>query len=324
MKNYTFIIKSIYSILLCITLSACSLIGDEALGIQAYDYSSLGKTPNKLRFIAIGDTGKGNLGQYQVAQAMQDKCVKSGCDFVLLLGDNIYNTGVDSVNDKQFQSKFELPYKNLDMPFFAVLGNHDYGGNGKNHDPKKSTYQIKYSEVSAKWVMPSHYYHFDIQHSSFFALDTNAQLWNLAKQQRVDVAEWIKASNAQWKIAFGHYPYISNGLHGNAGEYDSYPPSNKFSGHENKAFTETVLCGKVDLYIAGHDHDKQWLEDTCNGTQFTVSGAGASTRQISGMNPTLFENDELGFLYISIDGNVLNAEFIDVDGNVEFKHTIKK
>lgn len=323
MKKMTFIIRTTHYVFLCLILSACSLIND-AIGITKFDYNSLGKSPDKLRFIAIGDTGKGNLGQYQVAQAMQDKCEKSGCDFILLLGDNIYKSGVDSVSDKQFQSKFELPYKKLDIPFFAVLGNHDYGGNGKRYDPAKSNYQVKYSEISKKWHMPQHYYHFDIQHTSFFALDTNAQLVKQDKQQKLDMVEWINASTSTWKIAFGHHPYLSNGQHGNAGEYDGLSHSNKYSGLENKIFTETILCGKVDLYISGHDHDKQWLKDTCKGTQFTVSGAGSSTRQISGINPTLFENDELGFLYISIDGAMLNAEFIDVDGNVEFKHSIKK
>ena len=323
MKKFTFIKRFASYILLSLILSACSLI-DDAIGIQSFDYSKLGSSPNKLRFIAIGDTGKGNLGQYQVAQAMQEKCDKSGCDFVLLLGDNIYKSGVDAIDDKQFKTKFELPYKNIVVPFFAVLGNHDYGGNGKNYDPRKSIYQIQYSEISSKWHMPRHYFHFNIQNTSFFAIDTNAQLWQQDKQQKIDVTKWVNSSSSQWKIAFGHHPYLSNGLHGNAGEYDGFSKSNKFSGLHNKIFTETVLCGKVDLYLSGHDHDKQWLEDTCQGTQFAVSGAGSSTRQLSGLNASLFENDELGFLYISIDGSKLNAEFIDVDGNVEFKHSIKK
>ena len=47
-----------------------------------------------------------------------------------LLGDNIYDSGVTSVTDPQWQTKFEIPYMGVNLPFYVVLGNHDYGGNG--------------------------------------------------------------------------------------------------------------------------------------------------------------------------------------------------
>jgi len=323
MNTSTFISNIIILLLLGVSLNACSII-NEASAIPVYDYSTIGKTPDKLRFIAVGDTGKGNSGQYQVAQTMQKKCEKSGCDFILLLGDNIYNSGVTSIDDPQFKRKFELPYKKINVPFFAVLGNHDYGGNGRKYDPEKSIYQIKYSAISDKWHMPHNYYHFTIQNTSFFALDTNILMRKLDKQQKTDITNWIKSTQSKWNIAFGHHPYISNGQHGNAGEYDGVSESSALNGQAINDFTESVLCGKVDLYLSGHDHDRQWLEYKCRGTQFAISGAGSSTRQLSGINPTLYESDEPGILYISIDGNTLTAEFIDVDSEVNFKHTIKK
>jgi hypothetical protein len=67
----------------------------------------LGGGPRGVRFAAIGDTGKGNTGQKQVADAIARKCAASGCDFVQLLGDNIYDSGVTSVTDPQWQTKFE-------------------------------------------------------------------------------------------------------------------------------------------------------------------------------------------------------------------------
>src|SRR5262245_60003455 len=80
-----------------------------------------------LRFIAVGDTGRGDDGIRAVAAAMKDVCDHRGCDFILLLGDNIYYAGVDSVTDPQWQTKFEEPYAAIDLPFYAALGNHDYG-----------------------------------------------------------------------------------------------------------------------------------------------------------------------------------------------------
>src|SRR5690606_35024948 len=40
--------------------------------------------PKPVKFIAIGDTGKGNADQRRVAVAMRDLCAAKGCDFVLM------------------------------------------------------------------------------------------------------------------------------------------------------------------------------------------------------------------------------------------------
>ena len=81
--------------------------------------------PKVVRFAALGDAGTGSSAQYAVGKALGDKCKQSGCDFVLYLGYNFYDTGVKDENDKQFAEKFELPYATVDAPFYVVLGNHD-------------------------------------------------------------------------------------------------------------------------------------------------------------------------------------------------------
>ena len=301
--------------------TSCSFI-DDKLGIELLENEVAGSGPDKLKFVAIGDTGKGNAGQFEVAEAIRKKCAMDGCDFVLMLGDNIYDAGVSGDNDIQFQTKFEIPYKDISIPFFMVLGNHDYGGIG--YDITKSIHQIEYTNDSSKWRMPRHFYKFQVQNTTFFALDTNAQMYHLAKDQKKDVPGWIERASTEWKIAFGHHPYKSNGRHGNAGSYEGVSGIPIASGEGVKEFAESVWCGKVDLYLSGHDHNRQWLAVDCNGTQLALSGAGASTTRLQGNNPTLFESDELGLLYISIDGSTLTAEFVDINGETEFTHTIEK
>jgi hypothetical protein len=277
-----------------------------------------------VRFAAMGDTGKGNSGQYQVAAAVQAKCAASGCDFVLLLGDNIYDSGVSSPDDPQFQTKFEQPYANINLPFYVILGNHDYGGNGAGYEFSKGPYEVEYSSRSTKWRMPATYYRFREQHVEFFALDTNSQMYNRADDQRADVPRWIAASTATWKIALGHHPYLSNGTHGNAGEYDGVPFIPIANGAGVKDFFEAVVCGKVDLYLCGHDHSRQWLTPTCNGTELVVSGAGASTTDLPGSNASRFQASTLGFLYVRIEGRTLTAEFVNAAGEVEFTRALAK
>ena len=105
-----------------------------------------------VRFIAMGDGGEGNTNQYQNAAAIKTLCESKGCEFVLYLGDNFYNDGVESVDDEQFQTKFELPYAELDLPFYVVLGNHDYGS--WSIWEYKAAYEVEYTDHSDKWFLP--------------------------------------------------------------------------------------------------------------------------------------------------------------------------
>lgn len=283
-----------------------------------------------VRFVALGDTGTGSSEQKKVGNAISALCKSRGCDFVQLLGDNLYESGASSVDDPIWQAKFEVPYAAIDLDFYAVLGNHDYGANGAGTDFPKGRNEIDYTAKSKKWKMPAAYYHYAPSSGGgaveLFALDTNMSMFGQDAAQKTDVAGWLAASTAEWKIAVGHHPYKSNGPHGNAGSYDavfgaSLPPMN---GVGVKRYLEDTICGKVDLYLSGHDHSRQWLNESCKGTELAVSGAGAKTTELGGKNPSLFESLELGFLYIVIEGKKLTADFVDENGNVEFTHVIQK
>ncbi len=279
-----------------------------------------------VRFIAVGDTGTGKEGQYQVADAIEKVCAAQGCDFALGLGDNIYESGVDSVDDVQWLDKFEKPYQDLNFPFYMTLGNHDNsyfagGGLDNTKGELQVDYHYKEDRVSEKWNMPARYYHFSAPLSDseplvdFFSLDSNPlaslsdikkDYWQLPykKQQAQWFDETIKSTLGKWKIAFAHHPYISNGSHGNAGLYDYVAGL----GGVYKDFLEQEVCNRVDVIIAGHDHDMQWLRPVlpCGKTFHMVSGAGAKSRSFSNpdRNQSYWQADEtLGFFYVEIEGD---------------------
>lgn len=292
-------------------------------GTAGPDAATTTPATKAVRFVAMGDTGTGSNDQVKIANAIAAKCKKDGCDFVQLLGDNLYDSGASSVDDPIWQSKFEIPYAAIDLDFFAVLGNHDYGAGGAGTDFPKGKNEIEYTKKSKKWKMPAAYYHFEKGNLEIFALDTNMAMFGQDAAQKTDVSAWLAASKAEWKIAVGHHPYKSNGPHGNAGRYDGIPIA-PISGSGVKSYLEGTICGKADVYFSGHDHSQQWLNESCNGTELAVSGAGAKTTELKGKNPSLYESLELGFLYIVIDGKKLTAEFIDENGNIEFTHAITK
>lgn len=272
-----------------------------------------------VRFVALGDAGEGNAAQYAVADAIGVVCAARGCDFALYLGDNFYNSGVDGVDDEQWVTKFEDPYADLDLPFFPVLGNHDLGLLGLGLDFLKADTYVEYTQYSAKWTMPDRFYRFQWGPVAFHALDTTRIFYALADDQHAWLDAELAASTAGWNVVFGHHPYVSNGAHGNAGEYEGIDPWIPLTeiprGQYVKEFVEDTVCGRADLYLAGHDHTLQWLEPTC-GTEFIVSGAGAKTTGLEDRGtPTFFEDDATeGFLWAEFDGDRFSGTFYDRDG----------
>lgn len=326
------IASALVGLLLCCSTFAMSDKPDPLPDVDPVE----GKT---VRFIAIGDMGTGKDGQYKVAQAIAAVCAERGCDFAIGLGDNIYEAGADSSNDIQFEMKFEQPYRQLDFPFYMTLGNHDnswlVGGDGLNNDKGEAQveYHYKRDRLSNKWHMPARYYNFtapkgDVQPLvEFFSLDSNPlaavadadpEYWQLPyrdKQQRwLDVE--LQDSNAPWKIAFAHHAFISNGKHGNAGMYDGFPGAGVIYYNMLKKH----VCDRVDVMIAGHDHDLQWLKpvDKCGKTFHIVSGAGGKTRELKNKdkNPAYWQADNtLGFFYIEIEGDEFRGTAYTVDND---------
>jgi tartrate-resistant acid phosphatase type 5 len=295
-----------------------------------------------VKFIAIGDTGKGNADQRRVAIAIRDLCAAKGCDFVLMLGDNIYDAGVESTTDSQWQTKFEQPYMDVNLPFYVALGNHDYGGKliidvaGIGNEFDKGKVEVDYTQVSTKWNMPATHYTFTWGHVGFVVLDTNSILWG--DNTYGDQAQWLpgalaEVANKRWVFTAGHHPYRSNGQHGNAGDYDAPElaginignPLPIQNGDAVKSFFEDHVCGISQAYFAGHDHSRQWLDEPTAlcGTQMIVSGAGASVTSLQDRgNKALYQDaSKVGFMYVVIDGDKFTGEFYDGNGAMDYSHS---
>lgn len=274
------------------------------------------KTPGVkyLQFIAAGDFGTGGLGQRAVAFGMSGKSRVDPVEFVLLLGDNFYEDGVESVNDEQFQSKFEDMYNSssLQIPFYAVLGNHDYRGNPEA--------QVQYTGASKRWKMPARYYTFtqpidDSTEVQFLALDTNPIA--AGDPQATEQIAWLKSeldkSHARWKIVFGHHPLYSGGHHGNDQETLIM-----------RARLEPILEPAIDLYLCGHDHDQQLIKPLDKRLHYIISGAGAKCRDVEWKDDTIYAGTNLGFSWFRLSHHELVVEFLTATGKLDYAHVIAK
>lgn len=265
-----------------------------------------------VRFLLTGDTGTQDGVQAETAEAMKALCQERGCDFAMFLGDNIYNVGpLIGTEDPQFDTAFEDHYADFDFPVYLTLGNHDGGGAGAIilTGDYEVQYTYKEGKPSQNWQMPARYYNVTFG-------DDLVGIWSIdgdtlpldgeptdikigpsviydGRVQRQWLHDSVRASNATWKFAFGHYQYGSNGNYGRG--------SDGF-----RAALEETVCDEVQFYFHGHEHDMRWLlpQEECGRTQFLVSGAGAhvEVRPPSDLGyPEVFNYRETsGFVWVEV------------------------
>src|SRR5580700_8912217 len=82
-------------------------------------------------FLIFGDWGRGGeFHQRDVAIQMGVAAAARHCRFIVSVGDNFYEKGVQTATDPQWKSSFEAVYTapSLGVPWYVILGNHDYKG----------------------------------------------------------------------------------------------------------------------------------------------------------------------------------------------------
>lgn len=275
-----------------------------------------------LKFLVIGDWGrKGLFRQQEIADQMAISAKLVQADFVISTGDNFYDAGVASVDDPNWQQSFEQIYTapSLQIPWYCVLGNHDYDGNVQA--------QIDYSEISSRWNLPAPYYHITKQTGQEEVLivftDTSPFIFEyylnvkpaIIAQDKDKQLRWLDqtlaGSRAKWKIVVGHHPvYSSSPFHGDAPELID-------------AFVPLFKKYQVDLYLAGHEHDLQ-LQKPQGDTYYLVSGAGSEIRETRAYAFTAFSASSNGFALIHLDDTSLKVEFINDAGEILYRKIIAK
>jgi len=269
-----------------------------------------------LHFAIIGDWGRqGRPDQREVAQQMALACEKVGASFVVSVGDNFYERGVTSLEDDHWQKSFETVYDapSLQVPWYVILGNHDYAG--------KCEPQLEYGKTHPRWIMPARYYAktYSIDATTkleCFYLDTcpfvkeyhdrPLEFVEIPAQDSAAQLKWLDkalaASTAEWKLVFGHHPAYSSGLaHGNQPEVI-------------ELILPLLHKHRVQAYIAGHDHDLEHLK--VGDLDLIVSGAGSEHRPVKEPATSPFSQACSGFAMASVGPHEMQVRFIDNAGTL--------
>jgi hypothetical protein len=253
-----------------------------------------------VRVLAFGDFGTGTENQKAVAAAMREFHKKSPFDFAVTLGDNFYSLGMESPTDPRWKTQWDDLYNPLGIKFYATMGNHDWGY------ADSPAAELLFARQSRSWQMPAPYYTFTAGPIQFFALDTN----EVSEAQLIWLKEELDKSRARWKLVYGHHPIYSAGQHGN--------------NVSLIARLLPVLKGRVDVYLAGHDHDLQHLKPEGALHFFVSGGGGAGIRIIKPGERSLFAKSSYGFSVLDVTATELKVTFISAASENLYEYTLHK
>jgi hypothetical protein len=247
--------------------------------------------PNRLtsvKFAVIGDSGRGSQAQRDIAAQMMRAREHFKFEFVLMLGDNIYEAPL-SADD--YRLKFEQPYAALlaaGVDFYAVLGNHD-DAREVDYPLFKMNGQRYYSFRPPEDLLARL-----TTRVEFFALDTT----NPDGAQMQWLAERLAASKAEWKICFLHHPIYTSGRYRSA------------SRVYRQMLEPLFVRYGVDAAFSGHEHIYQ-RSRLQRGVQYFVSGGAGSIRRGDGVPSPLIArsySDDLHFMLVELDRDEMHFQ----------------
>jgi predicted phosphodiesterase len=269
------------------------------------DVLTLPRKPGSVRFAAIGDSGRGDPPQYDVSAQMQAFRKVFSYDFVVMLGDNVYDGGTP----EYYRDRFELPYKPLldeGVKFYATIGNHDFP-NQPFYPPFNMGGQRYYTFKPPSLVARIAGSGDDVR---FFMIDTE----RLDRPQLEWIDREMGQSESEWKIPIFHRPIYTSGRYAR--------PARAFRA----ALEPLFLKHGVKVAFSGHEHFYERIKPQQGITYFISGGAGslrAGDIRPTGLTDVGFDRD-YHFMLIEISGDELYFQAISRTGVTVDTGTVRR
>jgi len=256
---------------------------------------ALPRKPGSVRFAAIGDSGRGDQPQYEVSAQMQAYRKVFDYDFVIMLGDNVYDGGTPEF----YRQRFELPYKPLlddGVKFYATIGNHD-DPNQPFYPPfnmgGERYYTFKPPSLLTRAIGTGD----DVR---FFMIDTE----RLDRPQLEWLDREMTRSESEWKIPVFHRPMYTSGRYARPAQI-------------YRALLEPLfLKHGVKVGFSGHEHFYERIKPQQGITYFISGGAGSlrvADIRPTGLTDVGFDRD-YHFMLVEISGDELFYQAISRTG----------
>ncbi len=307
-------------------------------------------TERPYRFWVLGDAGTGTTSQTSVRDAFETWNGAQTVDGVLLLGDNVYETGTDA----EYQTKFFdiYPARLRNTTFWPCFGNHDAGSasSATQTGPYYQSFTMpKFAECGGLASGTQAYYSFDYGNIHFVCLDSEGS----SLSDTGAMAQWLQADLAanqrEWLVAFWHHPPYSKGGH----DSDSPTADSGKMWNMRQVMVPILESYGVDLLLFGHEHayfrtkfvDGHYGTSTTfseatmlkqpgmgtpgvdgpyfkpvgpnNGAVHTVAGSSGKLNSYTRSMPVLALNlNELGSFVLDVNGREMTARFLNNSGAV--------
>jgi len=280
----------------------------------------------------VSRNGSGFQAQKMVARGMERYARSSGLhpEALFMLGDSWYGDLAGGAASPRWIEQFErmYPVETFAGPAYSMLGNHDY--QMLPPEVNKLEAELEYARSGrgldarpTRWTLPSRWYTFDFPKRNpqihVIVLDSNmprpdgswqhGRDFTLKPEEQAEQLAWFegqlqKPRTTPFLGVLAHHPVYSNGPHGDhpvlVREWD--PLFRKY---------------KVDLYMAGHDHDLQHLEFEGHPTTHFLSGGGGAdlyVLKVDGLDRGPYAQEVHGFSHLSVTRSALELRHLDGDG----------
>ncbi|MCZ6594159.1 MAG: metallophosphoesterase, partial [Bacteroidetes bacterium] len=314
-------------------------------------------TSKPTRIWVIGDSGTKNDKARSVRDMYYNYTADQHTNVWLMLGDNAYRNGTD----KEYQrAVFENMYEEMlrKTVLWPTLGNHD--GKTFSSPGPHPYYDIftlpKNGEAGGMASGTEAYYSFDYSNVHFICLNsTTRDLRHPKSAMWAWLEEDLAANHKDWTIAFWHHPPYSKGSHDSdsegalikmrqralprledagvdlvlSGHSHSYERSFLLDGHYGDSSTLTEAM-KINGGDGRTDGDEEYGKATLGpgsheGTVYMVVGSSGKAKGGSLDHPIMIASLNVpGSVVLDIDGNKMDARFIDNQGNISDYFTMIK
>jgi len=243
------------------------------------------------QFAIIGDNRDGEKVYTQLMKAV----VGRKAYFLINLGDMI-----PYPHAREWQAFFEVS-KQINLPFFPVVGNHDVGTTKQGVE----IYRKQFSLPEGKT-----YYAFRAGGILFVILDSEEGKARIIEDQRSWLEDVLLSSQETFKFVFIHRPLFlpKNSLKlGHA--LDKYP-------HERDDLHQFFLKTKVKTVFQADDHRYDRTEK--DGILYLISGGGGAPLTAFKESGGYFH-----YVWISVQKEKIEGEVVDLEGQVQDRFVIE-
>ena len=243
------------------------------------------------QFVIVGDSRDGE----KVYTQLMKTAVERKPQFLIHLGDMI-----PSPHEREWQAFFEIS-KQINLPFFPVVGNHDVGTNKKGVEMYRRQFFLPEEKT---------YYAFRAGRILFVILDSEEWKGRIMNEQRSWLEDTLSSSQETFKFVFLHRPL--------------FPPKNSLKrGHaldkypvERDDLHQLFLKAGVKAVFAGDDH--RYDRTKKDGILYLISGGGGAPLAAFRESGGYFH-----YVWISVQKRKIEGEVIDLEGEVQDRFVIE-